>query len=67
MSKYEYMIYFMKYKSDEPASEQLLEKLNEMGKDGWRLHHIFGGSTQKNFNAWKGGQYILFEKEITEE
>ena len=66
MKKYEYQIYYLKFETGKSNEEQILEKLNEFGREGWRLNRMYGEVSSRNLASLKGGLNFLLERRIEE-
>ena len=66
MKQYEYQIYYLKLETGKSNEEQILEKLNEFGREGWRLNRMYGEVSLRNVTSLKGGLNFLLEREIEE-
>ena len=60
---YEYKIHHLELQSGD-KEEQLIEALNEFGKDGWRLNRLYGEVSLRVITSWSGGVNFLLEREI---
>lgn len=63
--QYEYKIYYLAIEVGRDNEEQILEALNDFGKDGWRLNRLYGEASLRSIMSWKGGLNLLLEREIT--
>ncbi len=61
--QYEYKIHYLALETGEGNEEQLVEALNEFGKDGWRLNRLYGEFSLRSITSWKGGLNLLLERE----
>ncbi|MCP4712787.1 MAG: hypothetical protein GY869_29515 [Planctomycetes bacterium] len=66
MKQYGYKTYYLKFETGISSEEQILEKLNEFGKEGWRLNRMYGEVSLRSLASLKGGVNFLLEK-VTEE
>ena len=64
MTRYEYRIEFMKLEKGRNNEEQLLEALNNFGREGWRLNRLSGEVSLRSLASWKGGYNLILEKAI---
>ena len=65
MKRYEYRIEYYKFITGKKKEEQLLDALNALGSEGWRLNKLYGDFfSLRNFASWKGGINLLLEREI---
>lgn len=60
---YEYKIHYLELESEPSNEVQLVEALNEFGKDGWRLNRLYGEASLRSIMSWKGGLNLLLERE----
>ena len=63
--RYEYKIHYLAIEVGRDNEEQILEALNDFGKDGWRLNRMYGEASLRSTMSWKGGLNLLLEREIT--
>lgn len=61
--QYEYKIQYLALETGKNNEEQLIEALNEFGKDGWRLNRLYGEVSLRSITSWKGGLNLLLERE----
>ena len=61
--KYEYRIHYLALETGKANEDQLVEALNEFGKDGWRLNRLYGEVSLRSITSWKGGLNLLLERE----
>lgn len=61
--QYEYKIHYLSLETRKGNDEQLVEALNEFGKDGWRLNRLYGEFSLRSITSWKGGVNLLLERE----
>lgn len=60
MKTYEYKVHYQKLRSSAVSrEEQILETLNRLGSEGWRLVTL-----RQSLGAWFGGVNLLLEREI---
>ncbi len=64
--RYEYKIHYLQLDVGRGNEEQLVEALNDLGKDGWRLNRLYGEVSLRTITAWKGGLNRLLERESHE-
>ena len=64
MKRYEYKIHYLKLSSGKPREEQVLEALNGLGNEGWRLNRLYGEVSLRSLASWKGGLNLLLEREV---
>ncbi len=64
MKRYEYRIEFLKFMTGKQKEEQLLDTLNALGSEGWRLNRLYGNIDLRSLASWKGGVNLLLEREI---
>ncbi len=64
MKKYEYRLEYLKFVLGKENEDQFLEALNRYGSEGWRLNQLHRGLSQGAPFSWKGGIYLLLEREI---
>jgi len=60
--QYEYKIHYLALEAGKGNEEQLVEALNEFGKDGWRLNRLYGEVSLRSITSWKGGLNLLLER-----
>ena len=63
MKRYEYRIEYLKLRIRK-SEEQILEALNNFGRDGWRLSRMYGSVRLRSLRSWRGGVNFLLEREI---
>lgn len=61
--QYEYKLHYLALETGRDNEEQLLEALNNFGKDGWRLNRLYGEVSLRSIMSWKGGLNLLLERE----
>ena len=61
--QYEYKIHYLALETGKGNEEQIVEALNEFGKDGWRLNRLYGEVSLRSITSWKGGLNLLLERE----
>ncbi len=66
MKRYEYKVEHLQLQSGKSSERQVLDALNEFGKDGWRLNRMYGEVSLRNLLSWKGGLEFLLEREVGE-
>ena len=64
--QYEYKTHYLALEIGKGKEEQLIEALNEFGKDGWRLNRLYGEASLRSITSWKGGLNLLLERETDE-
>ena len=62
---YEYKLHYLALEAGRGNDEQLLEALNNFGKDGWRLNRLYGEVSLCSITSWKGGLNLLLERETS--
>ncbi len=60
---YEYKIHYLALETGRGNDEQLLEVLNDFGKEGWRLNRLYGEASLRSITSWSGGLNLLLERE----
>ena len=60
---YEYKLHYLELETGRSNDEQLIDTLNEFGKDGWRLNRLYGEVSLRSIMSWKGGLNLLLERE----
>ena len=63
MTRYEYRIEYLKLRSRK-REEQVLEALNNFGRDGWRLSRMYGSVSLRSLRSLWGGVHFLLERRI---
>jgi hypothetical protein len=66
VKRYEYKVEHLQLQSGKSSERQVLDALNEFGKDGWRLNRMYGEVSLRNLLSWKGGLEFLLEREVGE-
>ena len=67
MKQYEYKIHYLRFSGPlNKREDYLIEELNLLGKDGWRLNRMFPDLKLRTFGAWAGAINLLVEREILE-
>lgn len=61
--QYEYKIHYLALVAGKNNEEQLVDALNEFGKDGWRLNRLYGEVSLRSITSWKGGLNLLLERQ----
>ena len=64
--QYEYKIHYLQLGVGRENEEQLVDALNDFGKEGWRLNRLYGEVSLRSITSWKGGLNLLLEREIHE-
>ena len=64
--QYEYKIHYLRLEVGQGNEEQLVDALNDFGKEGWRLNRLYGEVSLRSITSWKGGLNLLLEREIHE-
>jgi hypothetical protein len=64
MKMYEYKSYYLKFDSNKPRKQHILDVLNEFGSDGWRLNRLTGELGIKSILSFMGGVNLLLEREV---
>ena len=59
MKSYEYKIHYLKLETGTPNEQQLLDALNQAGREGWRLNRLYGEVSLRTLVSWKGGLNFL--------
>jgi hypothetical protein len=63
MKRYEYRLEYLKFTARK-RQEQLLEALNNFGKEGWRLNRMWGEVSLKSLRSLGGGVNLMLEREV---
>jgi hypothetical protein len=63
MKRYEYRLEYLKFTARQ-RQEQLLEALNNFGKEGWRLNRMWGEVSLKSLRSLGGGVNLMLEREV---
>ena len=64
MKRYEYRREPVQFVIGKANADVILEALNRLGQDGWRLCQIESGLINL---SWKGGVYLLLEREMEDD
>ena len=64
MKRYEYKIHHLTLQTGKSSDEQVLDALNQFGKDGWRLNRVYGEVSLRALKSWKGALNSLLEREL---
>ena len=64
--RYEYKLHYLKLERGRGNEDQLVDALNDFGKEGWRLNRLYGEFSLRSITSWKGGLNLLLEREIQE-
>ena len=64
--RYEYKLHYLKLERGRRNEDQLVDALNDFGKEGWRLNRLYGEVSLRSITSWKGGLNLLLEREIQE-
>ena len=65
-NQYEYKIHYLQLEVMRGNEDQLIDALNEFGKEGWRLNRLYGEASLRSITSWKGGLNLLLERETHE-
>ena len=65
MKQYEYKIEYVAFKGEGSKEGQLLDALNDFGREGWRMNRMFADFSLKTFTSWKGGINLMLERETS--
>jgi len=64
--RYEYKLHYLKLERGRRNEDQLVDALNDFGKEGWRLNRLYGEVSLRSITSWKGSLNLLLEREIQE-
>jgi len=63
---YEYKTHYLELQTGSENEEQLLDALNEFGREGWRLNRLYGEMSLRSIMSWRGGLNLLLERELAQ-
>jgi len=65
MARYEYKVHYIRF--DGPLRDRerrLLDELNIVGQEGWRLNRLYPDFKLRTMLSWGGGLNMLLERQI---
>jgi hypothetical protein len=65
MASYEYKVHYVRFDGPLRDREQrLVNELNVVAKEGWRLNRLYPDFKFRTFTSWGGGVNLLLERDI---
>ena len=62
--QYEYKIHYLKLETGRSNEDQIVDTLNTLGQDGWRLNRLYGEVSLRSITSWRGGLNLLLERQV---
>jgi len=67
VKRFEYKLHRLTLTTGRSNDEQVLEALNRLGEDGWRLNRMYGEFGLRSLAFWRGSVNFLLEREVDDE